>query len=106
MLTRSPIRGPVAVLLALALASPALAEEWKSGAEATANSDPAATPPAASGQPAAASGPLVDGIAAQVGTEVVLVSDVHRIADPIERRSARRAPPTPTSRCCIDVLDS
>ena len=72
MLTRSPIRGSVALLLALAFASPALAEEWKSGAEPTANSDPSATAPAASGQPAAASGLLVDGIAAQVGTEVVL----------------------------------
>lgn len=86
MPTRSPIRGSVALLLTLGLASPALAEEWKSGAEATANSEPTATPVAASGQPAAASGPLVDGIAAQVGTEIVLVSDVHRIADPIEAK--------------------
>jgi peptidyl-prolyl cis-trans isomerase SurA len=86
MLTRSPIRGSVALLFALVFASPALAEEWQSGAEATANSDPAAAAAAASGQPAASSGLLVDGIAAQVGTEVVLVSDVHRIADPIEAK--------------------
>jgi len=106
MLTRSPIRGSVALLLALVCASPALAEEWKSGAEATANSDPAATAAAASDQPAAASGLLVDGIAAQVGTEVVLVSDVHRIADPIEVKiRAQGATDADVALLRSDVLD-
>jgi peptidyl-prolyl cis-trans isomerase SurA len=106
MLTRSPIRGSVALLLALVFASPALAEEWKSGAEPTANSDSAATPAATSGQPAAASGLLVDGIAAQVGTEVVLVSDVHRIADPIEAKiRAQGATDADIALLRSDVLD-
>ncbi len=109
MLTRSPIRGTVALLFALAFASPALAEEWKSGAGAAANSDPAATAAtatAASGQPAAASGLLVDGIAAQVGTEVVLVSDVHRIADPIEAKiRAQGATDADIALLRSDVLD-
>jgi len=109
MLTRSPILGSVALLFALAFASPALAEEWKSGADATANSDPAATtatPAAASGQPAAASGLLVDGIAAQIGTEVVLVSDVHRIADPIEAKiRAQGATDADIALLRSDVLD-
>ncbi len=36
--------------------------------------------------PVAHSADLLDGIAAQVGTEVVLISEVKRIADPIEKR--------------------
>ncbi len=66
-------------LIAVAIAMPSFAEEWKAA-------DPAA--PAAETAPAAAptppAGVVVDGIAAQVGTEVVLVSDVDRVATPIE----------------------
>jgi peptidyl-prolyl cis-trans isomerase SurA len=60
---------PVALLAILAAAPAARAEE-------------AAAPPAA----APAESQLVDGIAAQVGTDVVLVSDVTRIAAPIEAK--------------------
>ncbi len=77
---------PLAVVLAVALvaiafAMPLSAEEWKAA-------DPAATATgaAAAASPAELSGTLVDGIAAQVGTEVVLVSDVDRIANPIEAK--------------------
>ncbi len=77
---------PLTVVLAVALiaivaAVPASAEEWKAA-------DPAAdvAPTASAPSPAKASGTVVDGIAAQVGTEVVLVSDVDRVADPIEAK--------------------
>ena len=67
-----------AVLIAAAFALPASAEEPKAV-------DPApAEAPAAAAAPAQPTGDLVDGIAAQVGTEVVLVSDVDRVAAPIE----------------------
>lgn len=56
-------------LAALLLAAPAWAQD----------------PPAASAD-AAPAGELVEGIAAQVGTEVVLVSEVDRIAKPIEAK--------------------
>ena len=69
-----------AVLIAVVFALPASAQEWKAG-------DPApAEAPAAAAAPAQPSGDLVDGIAAQVGTEVVLVSDVDRVAAPIEAK--------------------
>lgn len=86
MTTRSLIGCAAALSLALAFASPARAQEFQSETTPAPNSDGAATPPAASGQPAAPSGELVDGIAAQVGTEVVLVSEVDRIAAPIESK--------------------
>jgi len=68
---------PLAVVLAVALiaiafAGPVSAEEGK-------EAEPAATP-------LKPSGALVDGIAAQVGTEVVLISDVDRVANPIEAK--------------------
>lgn len=64
-------RAPLAVLL---LAAPASAE------------DPQGAPPEAAAVPAIASGELVDGIAAQVGTEVVLLSEVDRVSAPIEAK--------------------
>ena len=86
MPTRSLIGCAAALCLVLALAAPASAEEWKSETTPAPTSDGAVSAPAASGQPAAVSGDLVDGIAAQVGTEVVLVSEVDRVAAPIESK--------------------
>lgn len=84
MPTRSLIGCAAALCLALAFAAPAHAEESESETTPAPSSDGAVSAPAASGQPAAASGDLVDGIAAQVGTDVVLVSEVERVAAPIE----------------------
>jgi len=68
-------------LIAIAFAMPLSAEEWKAADPAAAAAGAASAAP-----PAEPSGTLVDGIAAQVGTEVVLVSDVDRIANPIEAK--------------------
>jgi peptidyl-prolyl cis-trans isomerase SurA len=50
---------------------------------------------------------LLDGIAAQVGTEVVLISEVKRIAEPIEKRMASGgAPEQEIEQMKAEVLDS
>lgn len=50
---------------------------------------------------------LLDGIAAQVGTEVVLISEVYRIAEPIEKRMiAGGAPEKDIEEMKGEVLDS
>jgi peptidyl-prolyl cis-trans isomerase SurA len=86
MTTRSLIGCAAALSLALACVSPARAQEFQSETTPAPDSGGAVSATAATGQPAATSGELVDGIAAQVGTEVVLVSEVDRIAEPIEAR--------------------
>jgi peptidyl-prolyl cis-trans isomerase SurA len=68
-----------ALLVASLAASPAFAQEWTPIEEAPKE-------PAADAAAAAQPGELVEGIAAQVGTEVVLVSEVDRIAQPIETK--------------------
>jgi peptidyl-prolyl cis-trans isomerase SurA len=71
-----------AALIAIAVAGPASAQtqEWKSAEGTGAGAQPAPI------QPGEHNGPIVDGIAAQVGTEVVLVSEVDRVASPIESK--------------------
>jgi len=65
----------LALLTLLGPAAPALAQD----------AEPAPAAEAASETPAPApSGEIIDGIAAQIGTEVVLVSEVDRVARPIE----------------------
>lgn len=50
---------------------------------------------------------LLDGIAAQVGTEVVLISEVNRIAAPVEARMrARGAPDTDVATMKAEVLEN
>lgn len=50
---------------------------------------------------------LIDGIAAQVGTEVVLISEVSRIANPVEARMrAAGAPEIEIQKMQAEVLDS
>ncbi len=50
---------------------------------------------------------LVDGIAAQVGTEVVLISEVNRIAAPMEARMrSAGAPPGEIDKMKADVLEN
>ncbi len=57
--------------------------------------------------PRADAAELVDGIAAQVGTEVVLISEVHRIADPIEKRMrAQGVDDSEIAQMKAGVLDS
>lgn len=57
--------------------------------------------------PAAQAEELLDGIAAQVGTEVVLISDVNRIAEPIEKRMiSGGAPEKEVAQMKSEVLDS
>lgn len=63
------------------VAAPAFAEDPQDAAPA-----PAAAPEAAPAPAAPPAGELIDGIAAQVGTEVVLVSEVDRVAVPIEAK--------------------
>lgn len=74
-LWRAAALATLATLATLGTTVPALAadEDTPPAAEAAG----AAPPPAPSGE-------VVDGIAAQVGTEVVLVSDVERVSKPIE----------------------
>ena len=113
MLTRSLKSSPMgragcaaALSLALAFASPAPAEEWKSETTPAPSSGGAVTAAATSGQPAAPSGDLVDGIAAQVGTEVVLVSEVDRVATPIEAKIRQQgATDADVALLRSDVLD-
>lgn len=66
-----------ALALALALGAPVAAQPAGEEPGAAAAEAAAATAPA---------GQLVDGIAAQVGTEVVLMSEVERAAEPIEAK--------------------
>ncbi len=47
----------------------------------------------AASRPAAAQERLVDGIAAQVGSDIVLVSEVRRMADPVEKRMREAGAP-------------
>lgn len=56
--------------------------------------------------PALADGEVVDGIAAQVGTEVVLVSEIEQVAAPLEQRlRAEGAPEVEIQRLRATVLD-
>ena len=96
-----------ALSLALVFAAPGRAQQGTSETTSSPGSDGTVSASAASGPPAAPSGELVDGIAAQVGTEVVLVSEVERVAKPIEgedSRAGRR--PTKTSRCCAPMCST
>ena len=76
-LWRAAALATLAMLAMAGWAAPALAadEEAAPAAEAVAET-PAPAP----------SGEIVDGIAAQVGTDVVLVSEVDRVAKPIEAK--------------------
>lgn len=74
----SSMLGRAALALCLA-AAPAAAQEWQAVGEPASESAPAAAP-------AAPAGEVIDGIAAQVGTEVVLVSEVDRLSKPIEEK--------------------
>lgn len=106
MTTRSLIGCAAALSLALAFAPAARAQEFQSETTPAPDGGGAATPPAASGPSAAASGELVDGIAAQVGTEVVLVSEVDRIAEPIEAKIRQQgATDADVALLRSDVLD-
>lgn len=69
----------LAVLAGAVMAAPALAADES----ATTAAEPQAEAPAPAPAP---SGEIVDGIAAQVGTEVVLVSEVDRVSKPIEAK--------------------
>jgi len=56
--------------------------------------------------PAAADEPVVDGIAAQVGTDIVLVSEVRNLARPVEERMrAAGAPETEIQALRADALE-
>lgn len=62
---------------------------------------------AAAGSSARAAEVLLDGIAAQVGTEVVLISEVNRIAAPVEARMrAGGAPDKEIARMKVDILEN
>jgi len=65
-----------AALAAVLIASPALAQDPA----------PDAQPAPTEAAPAAPEGEIVDGIAAQVGTEVVLISEVDAVSRPIEEK--------------------
>jgi peptidyl-prolyl cis-trans isomerase SurA len=80
-----------AALVVSLLAAPALAQDPQ---------------PAAETPPPAPAGELVDGIAAQVGTEVVLVSEVDRVAVPIaEKIRAKGGTDADIQMLRSDVLD-
>jgi peptidyl-prolyl cis-trans isomerase SurA len=74
----TPWRAAALTLLTLlGPAAPALAQDAEPAPAAEAASETPAPTPAPSGE-------IIDGIAAQIGTEVVLVSEVDRVARPIE----------------------
>jgi peptidyl-prolyl cis-trans isomerase SurA len=84
----SPIgRAVLAVALFALFAAPSRAADPEGAAPATAGAGvPAAPPAAAASHDEKDDGELVDGIVAQVGTEVVLRSEVDRVAKPMEQK--------------------
>ncbi|RIL04978.1 MAG: hypothetical protein DCC71_12055 [Proteobacteria bacterium] len=94
---RSLLAGAAA--LTLLAAAPAVAVDAEPTAPAPENAPPR-------GDAAEPSGQVIDGIAAQVGTEVVLISEVNRLAAPIEDK-VRKAGGTDADMAMLrsDILD-